>query len=73
MSVFDLRAGQRAVIGKVTATGAAADRLSALGLVAGAEVTALGFSLFKSSVLIGVGQTRVALRKAVATQVEVTV
>lgn len=71
MSVFDLAVGERAVITKITATGAAAGRLGSLGFISGQSVIALGFSLFKSSILVGVGSTRVALRRTVAKCVEV--
>lgn len=71
MSVFDLQVGESGIIVKVTAQGAAASRLAALGFTGGKKVTALGFSLFKSGVLVGVNSTRVALRKTIAQCVEV--
>ena len=71
MSVFDLSVGERAVIVKITATGAAASRLNSLGFVGGQIVVALGFSLFHTSILVGVGATRVAIRSSVAKQIEV--
>ena len=71
MTVFDLSAGESAKITAVGVSGAAAQRLVSLGVVRGATVRALAFSLFKSSVLISVPPVRVALRRAVASQIEV--
>ena len=71
MNVFDLSAGESAKIVRVNLEGAAAGRLSSLGVKQGATVRALAFSLFKSSVLLSVPPVRVALRKSVATQIEV--
>lgn len=71
MSVFDLGIGESAKIVKITAEGAAASRLKALGFGCGQRVTVLGFSLFRSSILAGVGATRIALRRAVAQKIEV--
>lgn len=73
MSVFSLKVGQRGMITAVKARGGVAARLSALGIACGAEVTALAFSLFNSSILLGVGYTRVAVRRAVAQSIEVEV
>ena len=71
MTVYDLKAGESAEITKINATGGAAERLNSLGVVCGKRVTALAFSLFKSSVLIGCGAVRVGLRKALSQQIEV--
>lgn len=71
MSVFNLKAGESAKITKISVTGAARDRLTALGITCGAKVTCLGFSLFNSSILLGVNAVRVALRKGVASAIEV--
>lgn len=71
MSVFDLKVGDSAIIIKITAQGAEADRLSAVGLTCGERVTALAFSLFNSGILLGVGASRVALRAAAAKKIEV--
>lgn len=73
MSVFHLSIGQSAKIVSVRADGATAERLAALGLSVGKTVTVLSFSLFRSSVLLGVGQTRVALRRAAAEAIGVAV
>lgn len=71
MSVFNLKTGECGVITDVCINGAAGDRLASLGVVVGAEVTCLSFSLFKGSVLISVGANRIGLRKAVANRIEV--
>ncbi len=71
MGVFSLRVGESGRVTEINLSGAAAERLCALGLQRGAKVKALGFSLFKSGILLGVGNIRVALRKAVAENIEV--
>ncbi|MGN0815067.1 MAG: ferrous iron transport protein A [Candidatus Coproplasma sp.] len=71
MSVFDLQVGESGKIMRISSQGAAASRLSAIGFSNGKRLTVLGFSLFKSSVLVAVNSTRVALRKSVAECVEV--
>lgn len=71
MSVFDLSAGESAEIVSVNESGAALKRLASLGVVAGAKVTAVAFSLFKSAVLLSVPPVRVSLRRAVAEKIEV--
>ena len=71
MSVFDLRKGQSKRITKIRVQGAAAERLKALGFKCGADVCALSFCLFNTGVLVGVGATRVALRKKIAALIEV--
>ena len=71
MSVYDLKAGQSARIVKIKIEGGAAARLNSLGITTGKRVTALAFSLFKSSVLIGCGAVRLGIRKSLAKQIEV--
>lgn len=71
MTVFDLRAGETAKIIKINVSGGAAERLNSLGVICGKRITALAFSLFKSSVLISCGSIRLGLRKALATLIEV--
>lgn len=73
MSVYDLKVGESGQISAVDISGAAGERLASLGLVNGACVTCLSFSLFKGSVLIAVGANRVGLRKAVAQKIEVRI
>jgi Fe2+ transport system protein FeoA len=72
MGIFDLKEGSSGRVARINVSGRERERLSCLGFEVGARVTVLGFSLFKSSVLIGVGQTRVAVRKEVACQIELT-
>ncbi len=72
MSVFDLKAGQSARIVKINMEGGAAARLSSLGITVGKRVTALAFSLFKSSILIGCGAVRLGIRKRLASLIEVS-
>ena len=71
MSVFDLKAGHSARIVKINLEGGAAARLTSLGITTGKRVTALAFSLFKSSILIGCGAVRLGIRKSLARQIEV--
>lgn len=71
MSVFDLKVGESGTITKISVCGAAAARLHALGFSCGQRVTVLAFSLFNSSILVGVGASRVALRRGAAQGVEV--
>ncbi len=71
MSVFDLKKGESGKIVRLKARGAVAARLAALGFSCGKVVTALSFSLFNSSILVGIGPSRVALRAAVARGIEV--
>lgn len=66
MSVFDLSAGDKAKIIKISAEGSVAARLLSLGIAVGKEIEVLSFSLFKSSVLIGCGAVRLGLRKNLA-------
>jgi Fe2+ transport system protein FeoA len=69
MSIFDLKVGERSKITNVDVGGAAYKRLQSLGFNRGADVQVLSFSLFKSSVLLSIGATRVALRRAVAEKI----
>lgn len=71
MTVFQLKAGERARITSVGVGGAAAERLRALGIVRGAYITVLAFSLFRSSVLVGAGYARVSMRRETALGIEV--
>lgn len=71
MSVFDLQVGESGKILSISAQGAAASRLAAIGFSSGKKVTVLGFSLFKSSVLVGINSTRAALRRTIAEGIEV--
>ena len=73
MTVFDLKEGTSGKVVRMDITGPAATRLKALGLVAGVEVRALAFSLFKGGVLIGFGAVRLGMRKALAKKIEVAV
>ncbi len=69
MTVFDLKRGEFAEITDITLSGGAKSRLSAIGVVKGAKICALSFSLFKSSVLISCGAVRVGIRKKYAQQI----
>lgn len=71
MSVYNLKKGESGEITAVAIDGAAGERLAALGVVKGAEVTCLSYSLFKGSVLIAIGGNRIALRKSIASRIEV--
>lgn len=71
MSVYNLKAGQSGTIIKINAESGAAARLQSLGITVGKRVTALAFSLFRSSVLIGCGAVRLGLRKNLAVLIEV--
>lgn len=71
MSVFELKKGERGKITVVAVDGAAGERLVSLGFKRGQIVEILSFSLFKGSVLIGVGYSRVAVRKGIAERIEV--
>lgn len=73
MSVFDLQVGESGKILRISAQGAAASRLAAIGFSSGKKLTVLGFSLFKSSVLVAINSTRAALRRSVAECVEVEI
>ena len=71
MKVYDLKTGETGKITAIFVTGVAAARLNSLGITAGKKVTALSFSLFKSSILIGCGAVRLGIRKSVAALIEV--
>lgn len=73
MNIYDLKKGESGEITAMSVDGAAGERLAALGVIKGAEVTCLSFSLFKGSVLIAVGGNRIALRKSIACRIEVGV
>lgn len=71
ITLFDLKRGQKATVQKVNAEGSALARLTALGIDRGAQVEALAFSLFKSSILISCSSVRVSMRRALAQKIEV--
>ncbi len=71
MTAFDLSVGESAAVAKLNISGSAKERLVSLGIAGGADITLLGFSLFKSSVLISCGAVRVAMRKNLAKKIEV--
>ena len=71
MGVFDLKIGESAYITKINAGGSIFERLSSLGFSVGKKVKVLSYSLFKSSVLLGCGEVRLALRKSVAALLEI--
>jgi Fe2+ transport system protein FeoA len=71
MSVFNLSEGKCGKIVAIAVDGAGANRLYSLGFCIGAIVEVLGFSLFKSCVFVSIGQTRVAIRRAVALNIQV--
>ncbi len=70
-TLYGLNRGERAAIMRVGAEGGALARLDALGVRAGAEVEAVAFSLFKSSILISCGSVRLAMRRALAEKISV--
>lgn len=69
MTVFDLKQGQRAKITRIDLAGGARNRLQSLGFDEGREIEIIGFSLFKSSVLVSSGAVRLALRKSLAQKI----
>lgn len=71
MTVFDLKKGDCARVTRVNTDGGARSRMDALGLVAGARIEVLGYSLFRSGVLISFGGVRLGMRKKVAETIEV--
>lgn len=71
MSVFDLRIGGEGVISSVAVEGTAGERLQSLGVVRGARITCIAFSMFRGSVLIAVGGNRIAIRKEVADKISI--
>lgn len=72
MGVFDLKAGQNAEITAVRVSGAAGERLYSLGVRVGKTVQCRAFSLFRGSILLLAGYNRVAVRKSIADQIEVS-
>lgn len=70
-TLYGLKRGERATIVRVSAEGGALARLEALGVRAGANVEAVAFSLFKSSILISCGSVRLAMRRALAVKISV--
>ena len=66
-----MKKGESAVVKTVEVDGAAGERLASLGVKKGQKVTAVAFSLFKGSVLITIGYNRLAIRKSVASRIEV--
>ena len=73
MTVFDLKKGERAKIGKINIEGGARARLTSLGIKEGEEVEVLSYSLFRSSVLLLVGAVRVGMRKSLASKIFIEV
>ncbi len=71
MTVFDLGKGGEGVVVRTGAAGGAAERLYSLGLKAGVRVRVLGYSLFKSSVMVSFGAVRLGIRRALAQKIEV--
>ena len=71
MVVYDLKKGESGEIICVDVQGAAGERLASLGVVKGATITCLDFSMFRGSVLIAVGANRIGLRKAIASKIGV--
>ncbi|MCD8040102.1 MAG: FeoA domain-containing protein [Clostridia bacterium] len=69
MTVYDLQKGQSATVIKIEADGKACARLAACGFTAGSKITVLGYSLFKSSVLLGCRSVRLAVRKSIADKI----
>lgn len=72
MSVFNLKKGEKATVSAVNVDGAAGQRLRSLGVVKGAQITMIAFSLFNGGVLISCGYNRIAIRKSVACRIEVS-
>ena len=71
MSVYDLPKNASAEIVAVNVSGASLIRLNSLNIVKGRRIASLGFSLFKSSVLILCGAVRLGMRKSFAKKIEV--
>lgn len=71
MTVFDLKAGDRARVTRVGVDGAARARLDSLGLAVGAHIETIGYSLFRSAVLVSFGGVRLGMRKKIAEAIEV--
>lgn len=71
MTVFNLKKGDKCIVKAINISGGERVRLSALGFKIGIQVHVLGFSLFKSSVLLAFGAVRVSMRKKLAECIEV--
>jgi ferrous iron transport protein A len=71
MTLVDLNKNQKAIIKKIDATPDLKQRLLSLGIVRGAEVEVVDYSINKSTVEIKVGNTLVALRDSEAKKIEV--
>lgn len=69
--LLDLKCGEIAKIARVTADGGALSRLTALGVVAGAQVEILAYSLFGSSVLVSCASVRVSIRRGLAEKIQI--
>ena len=69
MTAYDLKEGESARISRGDILGGAGERLCALGFVRGRTVTALGFSLLKSCVLLGCGAVRLAVGRPLAEKI----
>lgn len=55
----------------VNAEGGALARLNALGIMNGARLEVLAFSLFRTSILVSCSAVRVSMRRTVAEKIEV--
>lgn len=73
MTVFNLQKNQEARVVGINVDGAPQYRLFSLGIVVGAKIKLLSFSLFKSAVLVGCGAVRLSMRKDYAEKIEVEV
>lgn len=71
MTAYELKRGDIATITDIQVAGAAGERLYSLGFVRGAKIVALGWSLFRSSVLLGCGAVRLAVGRDIASAIEV--
>ena len=71
MTVFDLKKGDCARVTRIKVEGNARSRLDSLGLDIGTHIEVLGYSLFRSGVLISFGGVRLGMRKKIAEAVEV--
>ena len=71
MTVFNLQKNQSARITQMDVYGAPQRRLFSLGIVVGAKIKVISFSLFKSAVLISCGAIRLSMRKDFAKLIRV--
>lgn len=71
LNLYGLKKGDRATVVSVGAKGGAEARLHALGIVSGAEIEVLAYSLFRSSVLISCASVRVGMRRTLAEKIAV--